>query len=242
MKIFSFLVILLVTAGASRQLQGRDVPLRVDNPATAVNAANHATDLANKGDLDGAIHYYAAAIKFDPHMYLAIYERGSVYARQHKWERAIADYNAALIVCPSFVLAAIDRAKTNGYLGRYDKALAELAQLINLRLRLHADALAHTTRAWIYATCSNPAFRNGKQAVEDAKRACRIDSWDNWDYIDTLAAAYAEAGDFDNAIKFEKEAISKAGDTDGVKDAQGRLALYQQRRPFHLAPPKTSAG
>ena len=71
--------------------------------------------------------------------------------------------------------------------------------------------------------------------MEDAKLACRIDSWDNWDYIDTLAAAYAEAGDYENAIKFEEKAIKKARNADGVKDAQQRLALYQRHQPFHLA-------
>ncbi len=151
MKIRSLLLFLLIAGGAVSQLDGRDVTMRVDNAATAVNAANKANDLAKKGDLEGAIHYYDAAVKFDPQMYLAIYERGAIYARQHKWERAMADYNAALVVSPSFVLAAIDRAEANGHLGRYDKALAELDQLISLRLRIHANALAHVTRAWIYA-------------------------------------------------------------------------------------------
>lgn len=231
MKKYFLLVIFLA---AAHPAQGRDTVLWVGNAATAVNAANKANELVKKGDLEGAIHYYDAAIQFDPQMYVAIYERGTIYARQHKWERAITDFNAALTVKPGFVLAAIDRAEANGHLGRYEAALAELTQLINLRLRIHANALAHSDRAWIYATCPKPAFRNGPQAVEDAKLACKIDSWDDWDYIDTLAAAYAEAGDFANAVKFEEKAAKKARSVDLVKGARERLALYQQQRPFHL--------
>ena len=197
-------------------------------------AANKANDLAKKGDLDGAIGYYSVAIKIDPTMYVSIFERGTLYVQQHKWEQAIADFNHALIVSPSFILAAIKRAEVNQTIGRYDKALAELDHIINLKPRIHADALARNDRAWLFATCPEPAFRNGKQAVADATAACRIDSWDTWDYIDTLAAAYAEAGDFDNAIKFENKAIHKARDADAIKGAQERLALYQQRRPFRL--------
>lgn len=76
------------------------------------------------------------------------------------------------------------------------------------------------------------AFRNGKEAVVDAKAACNLCSWGDWDYIDTLAAAYAEAGDFESAIKFEQKAIAKAKKDDNTKGAQERLALYQQHKPF----------
>jgi tetratricopeptide (TPR) repeat protein len=234
MKIRSFLVLLIVAAGPACLLQGRDVILNVDNPPAAVAAANKANDLAKKGDLDGAVAYYTVAIKIDPGMYVSIFERGTLYMQQHKWEQAIADFNQALIVSPSFILAAIKRAEVNQTIGRYDKALAELDHIINLKPRIHADALARNDRAWLFATCPEPPFRNGKQAVADATAACRIDSWDSWDYIDTLAAACAEAGDFDNAIKFENKAIRKTRDADFIKGAQERLALYQQHRPFRL--------
>lgn len=77
------------------------------------------------------------------------------------------------------------------------------------------------------------AFRNAQQAVADATAACKIDSWDS---IGTLAAAYAEAADFANAIKFQEKAIRKAGGED-TKGSQARLALYQQQRPYRFAPP-----
>jgi tetratricopeptide (TPR) repeat protein len=235
MKNCSLWVILCLLIVGLPSLQGRDVVLSVDNPAAAVMASNKANDLEKKGDLDGAIRYYSAAIRVDPTMYVAIYSRGTIYMQQHKWDLAMADFNRALTVSPSFLLGAIKRAQLNQSLGHYDLALAELTHIIDLRPRIHANALAHSSRAWIYATCPEPAFRNGKQAVADANLACKIDSWDNWDYIDTLAAAYAETGDFEKAIKFENKAMHKTRDADTVKGLQERLALYQQHQPFRLA-------
>jgi tetratricopeptide (TPR) repeat protein len=234
MKTCSLLLLLLLAVGSAHELQGRDPVVQVGNLTGAVAASNQAYDQLKKGDLDGAIRSYTAAFKIDPRMYVAIYERGTIYMRQHKWEQAIADFNNALVISPSFFLAAIKRAEVNQRLGRYDKALAELDHLINLRPQYHTDALARSDRAWIYATCPDPAFRNGKQGVADATAACKIDSWDSWDYIDTLAAAYAETGDFENAIKFEEKAIRKAREADDIKSARERLALYQQHRPFRL--------
>ncbi|MBA2435772.1 MAG: tetratricopeptide repeat protein [Chthoniobacterales bacterium] len=230
----TWFLLLFLVVGSAFQLQARDTYLPVGNLPGAVAACNQAYKQIKKGDFDGAIQSYTTAFKVDPRMYVAIYERGVIYMHQHKWELAIADFNTALKVSPSFFLAAIKRAEVNQTLGRYDQALAELTHIINLRPRYHTDALARSDRAWLYATCPDPAFRNGQQAVADATAACKIDSWDNWDYIDTLAAAYAETGDFKNAIKFEEKAIRKGGRED-TKSAQERLALYQQQRPFRLA-------
>lgn len=231
-SLWVFLFCLTVVAPS---LEARDVILNVDNPAAAVMASNKANDLEKKGDLEGAVHYYSAAIKVDPTMYVAIYSRGTIYMQQHKWELAKADFNRALVVSPSFMLAAIKRAEVNQRTGHYDLALAELTHIINLHPRIHTDALARSSRAWLYATCPEPAFRNGQQAVADASMACKIDSWDTWDYIDTLAAAYAETGDFEKALKFEQKAMRKTKDADTIKGMQERLALYQQHRPFRLA-------
>ena len=236
MKIYSSQALALIFGVGlvfSLPARARDTVIESGNLSGAVAASNRANDLYKKGDLAGAIQAYSMAFKIDPRMYLALYERGTIYMEQHKWEPAIADFNQALVISPSFFLAAIKRAEVHQRLGHYDQALAELDHIINLHPRYHTDALARTDRAWLYATCPAPAFRNGRQAVADATAACKIDSWDNWDYIDTLAAAYAEAGDFEKAIKFEQKAIRKARHAD-TKAAQERLALYQQHRPFRL--------
>ena len=92
--------------------------------------------------------------------------------------------------------ASLLRASAKVHLGKYADALKEFDHLISLHPRPVTLARALSDRAWFQSTCPDPAFRNGKQAVKDAKTACGIMQWKDEDMIDTLAAAYAETGDF----------------------------------------------
>jgi tetratricopeptide (TPR) repeat protein len=73
--------------------------------------------------------------------------------------------------------------------------------------------------AWMEATCPDAEYRDGKAAVERATKVCQLSGWRLKEYASTLAAAYAENGDFDKAIaiaeKYEDE----------------RLEQYRQRKP-----------
>lgn len=224
-----FVGLLINTAPHS---SARDVLIPVDTPPSALSAANQANELVKKGDLEGARRLYDIAIHADPKLYLALYFRGEISMSQRKWELASQDFNAALKISPGFFMGAIRRGEANARLGRYDLSLADYDKVLTLHPMIGARGRAQTARAWLRATCPNAAFRNGKQAVDDAKAACRLCDWGEWGYIDTLAAAYAEAGDFDSAIKFEQRAISKAKKDDNIKGAQQRLALYQQHKPY----------
>jgi hypothetical protein len=82
-----------------------------------------------------------------------------------------------------------------GQSGKYAEALKEVNYLISLHPQRVTLGRALKQRAWLQATCPNPAFRNGQQAVKDAKAACSIFEWKDENMIDTLAAAYAETGD-----------------------------------------------
>ena len=79
-------------------------------------------------------------------------------------------------------------------------------------------SLAHERRAYILATSPDPRLRNGKAAVVSATRACELTTWHDANVISTLAAAYAESGDFASAVHYEKMAQD--------------LCLAQTRRVF----------
>jgi len=75
--------------------------------------------------------------------------------------------------------------------------------------------------------------RDGKLAVEHATRACELSEWKQPGPITTLAAAYAEAGDFDKAVAYQKQALSFPElDKSERSAAQAQLELYSQHKPY----------
>jgi serine/threonine protein kinase len=88
--------------------------------------------------------------------------------------------------------------------------------------------------AWWQATYPVAELRNGPEAIENATKACELTGWQNPAYIDTLAAAHAEAGDFDSAIKWQKKAIDlliKEQSALLQADFELRLRLYELGQP-----------
>jgi cytochrome c-type biogenesis protein CcmH/NrfG len=75
--------------------------------------------------------------------------------------------------------------------------------------------------------------RNGKEAVAHATLACELSKWANQDFVDTLATAYAEAGDFDRAIKYMNDALSKlAPDAEERGELEKHLASFKRREAW----------
>jgi tetratricopeptide (TPR) repeat protein len=101
----------------------------------------------------------------------------------------------------------------------------------------HPDTLESRNQwAWILATCPDAKIRNGSEAMALATNVCELSQWSSASYLDTLAAAEAEAGLFDAAVKHQQQALdlAKAGKVD-VKDLESRLSLYQQHKPYRTA-------
>jgi cytochrome c-type biogenesis protein CcmH/NrfG len=96
--------------------------------------------------------------------------------------------------------------------------------------------------AWILATNRGAEIRDGKEAVDLAERACQglSQGQDRPGRLDTLAAAYAEAGRYPEAVATAHQAVElagNAGDERLAKDIAERLALYESGRPFRQAAP-----
>jgi WD40 repeat protein/tetratricopeptide (TPR) repeat protein len=93
--------------------------------------------------------------------------------------------------------------------------------------------------AWLLATFPRADLRNGTKAIEYATKACELTKWKSANIIDTLAAAYAEAGDFDSAVKRQKEAVDLLTEKEPAWQAEfeERLKLYQSGKPYREAPP-----
>jgi len=98
-----------------------------------------------------------------------------------------------------------------------------------------AFAIALNELAHLQGTSPVPEFRDSAKAVENATSACDLAEWKNPLYLDTLAAAYGEAGDFDAAVNWQKKAMSLFAENDrsGNRDKMnGRLKMYQAHQPY----------
>ena len=99
--------------------------------------------------------------------------------------------------------------------------------------------------AWWQATYPVTELRNGPEAIENATKACELTGWKNPAYIDTLAAAHAEAGDFDSAVKWQKKAIDLLTDEQRAlpqADFESRLERYESGLPARESLVRNMAG
>jgi tetratricopeptide (TPR) repeat protein len=95
----------------------------------------------------------------------------------------------------------------------------------------------HSSLARLLATCPDPRHRDGKQAVESARTACELTEWKAAALLETLAAAYAESGRFDDAVKTQSQAIALLRDEAQRAACRPRLKLYEEKKPYHQAEP-----
>jgi tetratricopeptide (TPR) repeat protein len=182
-----------------------------------------------KGDHDRAIADSTKALLLKPKEPLQRADcfllRAHGYFEKENAQAAMNDLNAAI---------KLDQRRPDAYVLRgivykvehdYEKSLKDYETAIGLD---PTNAQSYDAEAYLLSVCPMPKYRNGKKAIEYATKGCELTEWKAADSLQTLAAAYAEAGEFDDAIKFQK----KATETDPKAVDPNRLALYQQKQPF----------
>jgi tetratricopeptide (TPR) repeat protein len=148
----------------------------------------------------------------------------------------LADCSVALPLEPGYAATYINRGNEWWTQKEYDRALADYS----FALRFDpGQADAYNNRAWLWATCPDAQYRDGQQAVASATRACELSGWREADYIGTLAAASAEAGDFDAAVKWQSRANELYPNTRDEKRGEERLRLYREKKPYRETPPSS---
>ena len=94
------------------------------------------------------------------------------------------------------------------------------------------DAEVHNNRAMIWAASPEARYRDGRRAIEAATRAAALTEWNDPRILDTLAASYAEAGDFEAAVKWQTTALDLLTQMREKEDFRTRLELYRKQRPY----------
>jgi tetratricopeptide (TPR) repeat protein len=190
----------------------------------------------SKGEFDKAIADCNEALRLNSTLpdAFAYYVRGWAWAHKGEQDKAIADYDQVLAINPKYADAYCSRAAAWNAKGEYDKAFADGNQAFAVAPN---DAGACNCLAWFQATCPDEKYRDGKKAVKNASRACQLSGEKDWSFLDTLAAAYAESGDFEKAEETEAKAIGLAETGKSVTDkdkaaVRSRLELYKQGQPY----------
>ena len=227
--------LILITGSISQALELSDFVAGRGRNWDAIKLLEKGDREWSAGNLKAARSDIDAAIRADPSLWVAVFWRARLSTDEKKWDLVMRDCNDVLRQDSTFVEAAVLRAAAEIGLGRYAASLRDLNDSIRLQpARLETYSLALNRRAWLRAACPDPSIRNGRAAVDDAKKACNIRKWKDGNFIDTLAAAYAEAGDFDSAVRYEEQAMGTAGANEMSRTLQEHMALFKQRRAVRL--------
>lgn len=182
-------------------------------------------------DYTRAIADYTSAIRIYPLWANTFNNRGWTYHRMKAYDKAIADYNEAIRLDPKCVLAIVNRGFARQDKGEYYKAIVDFDRALKMD---PSYARAHVSKAWLYATCPDKKFRDGKLAVRSATKACQLSHWKDPAKLAVLAAAYAESGDFDKAVKWQQQAVDRYLDPEDRRLGRERLALFEQEEPYRM--------
>jgi protein O-mannosyl-transferase len=188
--------------------------------------------LLARGRRDEAVAHFQKALEIKPDLVEAQINLGNVLFLKGQVNEAIAHFRSALELRP-------DHAEGHNNLGY---ALVRIGQVreamahYQMALKIQPDyADPCNNLAWVLATCPEASIRNGARALELAQQANRLSGGQNPIIIKTLAAAYAEAGRFPEAVTATKRAIelaTAAGNTTLVNDLRAQIELYQAGSPF----------
>lgn len=176
------------------------------------------------------------AIRLDSSISSVFHNRGSAWQHKGELDRALADFDEALQRSPENAESHSARGTVWKLKQEYARALEDFSEAIRVDPEY---ARPYNERAWVWATCPNPLYRDGRQAIESARRACELTNWEDYRYLDTLAAAMAEFGDFAEAARFQSQAIELTPE-DEKADYQSRLTLYQLEKPYREETPSDS--
>jgi Flp pilus assembly protein TadD len=212
------------------------------NYADALNSLGIA--LAAEGRFNEAIENYYKAIQINPNNSEVLNNLGVALADKGRFDEAIKNYRQAIQLNPNYSDALSNLGVVLAAQGRFDEAIESYRQAIQLNPN-YSDAQnnpagALNNLAWVLATCPDAGLRNGADAVHLAERVCELTHYGRPLFIGTLAAAYAEAGRFPEAVATAEKAeqlATSAGLTAVAAKNRQLLEFYRAGKPYHEPAP-----
>lgn len=164
--------------------------------------------------------------------------RGYLHLSNGKTIEGTADFKMALAMGSKDPVVFVLRGLAYAAAGDFDNAEDQLKLALPLAAsRGVVEAEVQRLLAWLYAACPDNKIRDSVEALKAAQRSCVLTRWSDWSCVDALAAAYAEAGKFDQAVQWSQAAADLAGDTNREQCLE-RRKLYEAGKPLRLDPRK----
>lgn len=201
------------------------------NPQYPNTRFNRAELWLEMGKYAEAEQEYSAVIGLNPEDVDSRVGRGHARFYLGKFDESLEDFNEVIRRQPDNAVAYADRADLHAYLGHWEQAARDYRMAIKLDKML---GRAYQSAAWLMATCPEDRFRDPALALKAAQRALELDGQGDYRYLDTLAAAQANAQQYDQALQTMQQAL-KVAPADVQPELQGRVAQYQARQPFRDA-------
>jgi tetratricopeptide (TPR) repeat protein len=207
--------------------------LRLNNDSAATHY-NLGFALSARGRRQEAVAEFQEALRIDPDYALAHNNLGALLQVTGQLDQALAHFRRAVALRPDNIDAQTNLAQLLSNRGDAAAAAAAFREALTLRPN-HPQALAGL--AWIRATAADPALRDADEAVRLAERAAEATRHHDIGALDALAAAYASAGRFDDAVRAAQAGIDAAvaaGQAAAADQFRRRLELYRARRPYRM--------
>ena len=177
------------------------------------------------GQLEEAVEDFSKCANLDPESAPAYSSRAGIFTRRGFYQEALEDIRAALSLKPKNPDYLHNRAVILAALERYEEAIRDYERVIELNPK---SGGSYNNLAWLLTTAEDPAYRDCRKAVSYALKALEIGRNGSW--MDTLAAAYAECGEFEKAVSAETEAYTLSQPPN--ENFRKRIEIYKMGKTY----------
>ena len=184
------------------------------------------------GRIDDAIEPFKEVLQIENNLPEVHYNLGAIYFRQGRLDLAVEHCSETLRLIPNHFKARLGLAHIFTEQGKLPQAVEHYYKILEF---MPNQVNTMNSLARILAVSDDETVRKPTEAVELARKACQLTGFNQPDLLDTLAMAYAAAGDFPQAIEFAEEAIRLCENTkknELAEEIKKRLQLYKAGQPY----------
>lgn len=181
---------------------------------------------AAQGKFDEAIGDLQQLLRLDPDNPELKVQIATYYEADKQPTKAIKLYDEVLSATPDQWIALRRRGDAHLSLGQQAKAIADYEAALEIE---PGNSGILNNLAWVLATSPVDELRNGTRAIELAEKACEVTEYQQAHILSTLAAGYAEVGNFDEAIKWSEKAVELDNDEEQLTK---ELESYREKKPW----------